>query len=125
MKEESKFIKAIAKLIQLTQDGDLKWSINKNTKQITEGTNNIIDVVYTAHEENEHLRLYEMKFKNWLEEDTFEWDNQAFLEIIDELGNAIWTFPSNRTLWDLLEAVRYQTSGVDDFINRLLSKAKK
>jgi hypothetical protein len=122
MKEENKFIKAIAKLIELTQDGTLKWTVSRETKELTKGTDNVIDLAYLAQEEVRQLRLYELKYKDYLDEFNFNWGNQPVLEIVDDLGHAAWTFPHNRALADLLEAVRYQTSGVDEFIDRLLSK---
>ena len=47
------------------------------------------------------------------------WNTGVVLEFIDEKGNNIWTFPDVKGLRDLLNSVKYQIAGVDDFLNDL------
>jgi hypothetical protein len=125
MKEENKFIKAVTKLIQLTQEGAIRWTLSKENRKITQGTENVVDLAYITVYEGQRLRLYELKYRDYFDEFQFTWGSQATLELIDDQGNAEWTFPpNNRAISDLLEAVQYQTSGVDEFIDRLLSKSE-
>lgn len=37
MKEENKFVKAVAKLIQLTQEGALKWEVVREPEPLRRG----------------------------------------------------------------------------------------
>ncbi len=47
-----------------------------------------------------------------------------FLEIIDDAGNNLWTFPNVSGLSDLYDAVRYRVAGVKGIIDSVLGEKK-
>ena len=44
------------------------------------------------------------------------------LELINEDGHSLWSFPSKEILKDLLEVIKFTVSGTSDLINSLLSE---
>ena len=124
MKEENKFIKAVTKLIELTQEGSVRWTVSRDNRNIIQGTENVVELSYTTTYEGQRLRLYELKYKDYFDQDQYVWATTVVLEMIDNEENTVWSFPYNRAIADLLEAAQYQTAGVDEFINRLLSNPK-
>jgi hypothetical protein len=43
-------------------------------------------------------------------------------KLTDDVNNSVWKFPKERILHDLLEAVKYKTSGANDVIQSLLNE---
>jgi len=51
------------------------------------------------------------------------WTKITVLQLLDENGLAAWTFPETEVLNHLLEAVKYQVTGVKDFLDEILAEA--
>jgi hypothetical protein len=131
--KQNKWVEAITKLIKYTQEGKIKWLPGSHDKEIGRDDLRMESVFITKYKDST-LRLYKYSFK--VEEpgllDSFStvfsikkltypyWTSSIALEFIGENGKNLWTFPSNNALNDLLEAVRYQVAGVDDFLNDIL-----
>jgi hypothetical protein len=49
------------------------------------------------------------------------WTTQIYLELVDDYGHTLWTFPEVSAVRDLLTAVKYQVSGVKDLLDDLLN----
>jgi hypothetical protein len=49
------------------------------------------------------------------------WESETILEIINEKGKTLWTFPDVTGLDDLLDTVEYQAAGVRDFLDEMVS----
>lgn len=127
---QSKWVAAIIKLIKYTQEGRLKWVPGKIDGEASLDDQKI-EIVFVTVYKDKTLRLYKYSYKvedlspiNFL---LFEkkqkipyWDSAIALELIDKEGKTLWTFPNNNALKDLLEAVRYQVAGVDDFLDEIL-----
>lgn len=128
--EKSKWVEAVAKLIQLTQQGELKWTIDEPPVSFSKGPNARVEIVFVAKYGEKSLRLYERRFQEeFVDFDEFEmrpvpkteWRKAVVLEFIDDFGNSLWTFPSVEALNDLMSAVQYQVAGVKDFLTELLA----
>ncbi|MFA5192384.1 MAG: hypothetical protein WC740_16890 [Verrucomicrobiia bacterium] len=117
MSADNRFLKAVTKLNELTQDKQLKWEKEDDTNSITYGTENIVDVAYYAVCGDRRLRLYELKYRDYPDA---PWETMTVLEFVDSHNKSEWVFPENPATRHLLESVRYNTSKVDDFINELL-----
>jgi len=124
MDSETKLVKLIAYLIELTQKGKLNWRRYEPPDPIVTSHDNKIDFVYVTNFENKKLRIYEERYKYWYDEGRYTWDNQVVIDFADDEGRSIWRFPKLPGAWDLLEAVRYQEAEVDDFISELINKHK-
>lgn len=122
VKEKDRIVAAITSLIRKTQDGVLEWKTSSPTDVITEGTETLVDTVYLARKDDRPIRLYAYRRKCYTEEDVWYWGERVALELSDESGTSWWRFPEHPAIWDLLEAVRFKTVGVDQFIEKLLSE---
>ncbi|MDQ1638228.1 MAG: hypothetical protein QOF62_1567 [Pyrinomonadaceae bacterium] len=134
--DKNKWIDAVGKLLQLTQQGSLKWEPVKPPAHLNAELNNSrVDVVYETNYKDRTLRLYEKRYKVDKPNPSFSlgvrfdqqeypyWTSRAVLELLDENELSPWAFPNSQILNDLLEAVRYQVSGVKDFLNEILAEA--
>jgi hypothetical protein len=128
--EKNKWVDAVAKLIKLTQEGQLNWIIADPPASFSKRPNSRVEVVFVAKHGDKSLRLYEKRFQaEFVDFDEFEmrpvqkteWRKTVVLEFIDEIGNSLWAFPSVEALNDLVSTVQYQVAGVKDFIAELLA----
>jgi len=128
--EKNKWVEAVAKLIQLTQQGELKWTIDEPPPSFSRRPNSRVEVVFVTNYGEKNLRLYERRFQEeFIDFDEFEmravpktdWRKAVVLEFVDDNGNSLWAFPSVEALNDLMSAVQYQAAGVKDFLTELLA----
>lgn len=135
--EKDDWIDAITRLTKLTQEGKLKWSNSSEPSSILVADDvQQIESVFTAIHKDKRLRLYKKQIKvlgpspdvfiigNALNPQKFPyWTTRIYLELVDEDGRNLWTFPSVSALNDLLTSVKYQVSGVKDFLDDLLKES--
>src|SRR6267142_6213990 len=135
--EKNKWIDAVGKLLEFTQEGSLLWeSSNPPAYLNSEPSNSRVDVVYKAHYKDRTLRLYEKRYKvekpftyqpnvylstsvtSFYDQREYPyWTSTTVLELLDYNQLSPWVFPTTQVLNDLLDAVRYQLSDVKDFLN--------
>jgi hypothetical protein len=128
--EKSKWVDAVAKLIELTQEGGLKWTIDEPPASLSRRPDARVELVFVAKYGEKSLRLYERRFQEeFIDFNEFEmrpvpkteWRKAVVLEFVDDNGNSLWAFPSVEALNDLMSAVQYQAAGVKDFLTELLA----
>lgn len=105
MPSREKLIDALVRLIRGTQEGRIRWTIEKT----------IDGVKYVTDYKSRRLRLYSIRRID-------HWDAQeeAYLEIIDDAGTSLWIFPRVSGLDDLLGSVRYQTAAVKGLLDEII-----
>jgi hypothetical protein len=133
--ETEKVIDAIVKLIRETQEGKIIWSPKEPPASLTLDANTSVDIVYETAYKKRSLRLYEENYlvdPGWLERSTTRafdeilgtkyphWASHIMLEITDDKGKTLWTFPEVSGLDDLLESVEYQAAGVKAFLDEIV-----
>lgn len=107
--EIDRLIDAIVKLIRGTQEGEVTWAVKKLTPALSLTDPKIgVQTAYETEFRGRRLRLYEVDFSS------------PNLEIIDDNGTALWTFPPVCGLDDLLSSVRYQTADVKKFLDDII-----
>lgn len=130
-------IEAIAKLLVFTQQGVIKWDFldpGLIQKNMADG---LISSAYKCSYNEKFLRIYLKKYKatnaidffnsSYLQnlgvKDSVEpgWVSEVVLELTDQNGNSMWQFPNEKMLRDLLEAIKYKSSGAQDLIQSLIS----
>jgi hypothetical protein len=134
--KKNKWIDAVGKLLQITQQGSLKWNPVKPPPYLTsELSDSRVDVVYETEYKDRTLRLYEKRYKVQKPNPLFSatlvfdpreypyWTSKTVLELLDVNELSPWAFPNSQVLDDLLDAVRYQVSGIKDFLNEILAEA--
>lgn len=136
-----KNIEAIGKLILLTQKSKLVWDSRDPSVVPGQSSENIASSVFVCEYNFKKLRIYQRKYKdvsrglgilglaglgsayaNDSKQPEMRWYSEIVLELVDEFGNSIWQFPKEKILRDLLEAVKYRTSGASDVIESLLNE---
>ena len=145
--EKNKWIDAVGKLLQLTQDGDLEWKPRDPPAYLNvQPDRKRVDVAYEARYKDRRLRLYELMYKVEKPRESVTsafthpalasaigsafnqpeypyWTKRTVLELLDQSGFGAWTFPTTEVLDDLLTAVRYQAAGVKQFLDEILAAA--
>jgi hypothetical protein len=129
-------LEAILKLIKLTQEGVLKWSVAQPNGDLIANETTRYSNVMTCYYNEKLLRIYfESKQKDApspLEKmissgilgkvDTFpQWVKSPVLEISNEQGQSLWRFPYKSATQDLINSAKYQVAGVKDLLDNILS----
>lgn len=121
-----KYIQAVSKLIQLTQEDRLRWLPAWNVPPKEPGTR--IGPAFAAQYDDKTLRVYRVAGE--VEEGRFfnfrprvvSIKPRVFLEIVDDQDDQdpIWTFPESPANADLLSAVEHQSAHVEQFLDTLI-----
>lgn len=133
---KNKWIEAVGRLLQLTQNRELIWRTLDPPPDLNgHPEDKRVDVVYETQYGDRTLRLYELKFKVEsphpfirvasvfdLREFPY-WTEKATLELLDQKGLSAWKFPDMDVIDHLLTAVRYQVVGVKEFLDEILVAA--
>lgn len=136
--EKNKWIEAVGKLLELTQDRELVWQTRNPPTYLNAQTEyRRIDVVYETQYKERTLRLYELKFKVERPNPLFAaagasifdqrqypyWARKTVLELVDQNGLSAWAFPEIDVIDHLLPSVQYQVAGVKEFLDEILAAA--
>lgn len=117
-KQDNKWISLIAKLLQLTQNGEIHWKAVSPSKENLPADERIV-LVYEADYLEQGLRIYEFEYKFWADEERFEWSNGIRLEFTDRAGRSLYSVSGIDGLWDLLRAIKYQSANIEAFLEKL------
>jgi hypothetical protein len=110
----------IVKLLQLTLKDVLKWDRTTNTESLTYGTNDVVPVAFTSRVADNLFALFEARFRNMDADGNVFWDDRVVLQLIDEEGKPIWTFPPTAAIRTLLRKVAAKASGVEERLDKIL-----
>ncbi len=122
MKYQDRITTAITSLIRKTQHGVLQWKPSSPTGDITWPSEIVVDTVYLATMADGVIRLYTYRSKYCPEEHLWYWEEDVALELSDEGKKSWWRFPKHPAIRDLLEAVRFKSVGVGQFLDKLASE---
>jgi hypothetical protein len=133
-KIRNRWLDAISSMIELTQDGKLKWSAAATPGGIADDTERTSSVFQTSYN-GKSLRLYEKRVPAkqggfpasiyaLTGEEPPKWYKRVLLEFVGADGHSLWTFPDVDALSDLLTSVQYQVVGVHDFLDEIISEAR-
>lgn len=121
MKDE-KLMKAVSKLLRLTQEKKLKWEKMIPPPDLHEGTDSVIPYFYGVKYKENNLGLYEIRFKAFNPDtEQIYWVEDVILSVFANDWSRVWDFPETTAIHDLLRSVRYQIANVDRIIDSLLS----
>ena len=108
--DEDDWVRAVASLIRSTEEGKIKWKSGEAPESLSSQT----DVIFTAEYEGKMLRLYTDSSRYV--------SGEVILEIGDEAeaGWYVVPVPKTQAAWELLESIKYQVYGVNDFLSKIL-----
>jgi hypothetical protein len=129
----NKWIEAVAKMIKLTQSGDLQWKVEPPPDEAKKQPDDRIEAVFSTDYLEKKLRIYKRTFKAYyptvdigvlLRGTSLEpyWDTEVLLEFLGPRNVVLWAFPKVDPLKDLLASVQYQVAGVTDFLGAILGE---
>jgi len=118
---DRKMSEAIAELARKTQDDEIQWIPSDDIPaHLTQGSEDVVDLVYTAEYQNKKFRIYKRRYKdyfNWNK--SFRWETMLVFELQDNLGRPTYKFPEVSEIYALWDAIQAQTSGVDELVGHL------
>ena len=120
LSEKSKWVDAIVRLIELTQQGKIDWLLAGPDMV---GTDVGLSPPYVARHNDRMLRLRKLAVIS-----DSRWDENSYqilLEMITDYGEVLYQFPDVAVSEDLLEAVQYQVAGVGDYLDELLGEGSE
>jgi len=114
--------KFITKLIKDTKVGTVKWRTDSDYKIELPGYERYTSKIYTTDISDKVFRLYIYQFKNYTDEEEWDWIERVRFEMIDKEGDTLYEYIYNYSLYQLFNAVRKANSGVDDLMKDFLNK---
>jgi len=127
-KEKNRWLDAVTRMIELTQQGKLQWSVEYIPAP--DDRDRTI-VAFRTRYKDKLISLFKGTVK--LEDDAITrgsgmfpetrptWATKIVLEFVNSDGETLWRFPEVDALTDLLSAVQYQVAGVGDFLDEIFS----
>ncbi len=114
MMDENKISKFILELIKKTKMKEIIWNISDRVPIFPDGGERHIDLVYISDLNGKKFRIYKYQVKLFRDEYEYEWTERIKFETVDNHFNVIYEVPYQYSLFNLYEAVREQTSGIED-----------
>ena len=125
MNDDKTFSNVIIQLINLTRSNELKWIKQDPPSWLTDSGSKI-ESVYLTEYKGRKLRLFKESYLKYDDMDTsWFWAKRTVLQLIDKNNKTDWEFPWCRELKDLIEAVRYHSANVGEFLDNSIKKDKK
>lgn len=146
--ETNSVIVAVLRLLRLTQDGILKWSLASYRETPLDSYEPRVEGAYATKYKETYLRLTAQReyhpardvtvtndpYGLWsthssnisralglkVDDGKPYWSKEVYLQIVTESDRILWTFPKNQATHDLYNAVEYQVAGVNALVEELL-----
>jgi hypothetical protein len=112
---------AVKKLVALTESGELQWD---RLSHMLSREEEIVGDVFRATVQSREIVVYEYRFKNYQDEDTWSWDTDVAIEFVRGGGELEWRWPETPSRWALIDAIRAQLARAPDFLRRFLAEGK-
>ena len=106
----------VDKLTELTQYNQIKWE-RETAPSYLQSSISRVDFVYFTYFNNQRFRLYEETYKHFTDEIEYYWENQSRLDLVDDFGNSMFDIPRTRNIFNLVQAVKYQSSNINSLFD--------
>jgi hypothetical protein len=125
MYQSSDWIKAVSKLSRLTVQGVLKWTPTELETDELPDPDNRAGRAFSADNNDKRYRVFEVKLRNYTDEDTFYWQTEYYLDIFERNGPIGWyefltrspSLPVVGNLWRTIERkYAHQRGALDDLL---------
>lgn len=114
---DTRFANMVARLIEETARGRMSWRLGQAPRSIIDGTEDRIGLYFEGVFKETKFSIYELRFKNFTDEDAFNWSSTVVLAIVDYDDRVLWTQTNYRELYELYDDVRRKASGVDRLLD--------
>jgi hypothetical protein len=114
---------ATDKLIELTESGRIRWEPAHQMPSASDHGNasELVGPAYVATVEEKRVAVYEYRYRLYTDADEWHWSTEIAVGFVDNNDQMEWEWPSPRRRSALLDAIRYQQSGAEQFLDRLLT----
>ena len=110
----------IEKLIELTQKNIISWSVSNIQPTLSDMEK--VDTVFSVEYLGQNLRLYKYFYSFYRDEEEFYWLEDYRLETYDMYNNTLYVFPKTQNVKDLMGAVMYQSSKIEEFYKNIMGQ---
>lgn len=118
MTDTKKWISLVAKLLEATQTNSITWTLYSSPETLFQSGERA-DQVYETTFMEKKFRLYLYHYKFFSDEERFNWTDGIRLEFIDPKGRSLFEVPPVEGINHLLEAAKYQTADIEQFLQTL------
>jgi hypothetical protein len=115
MISDSQWEKAVEKLLEQTNNGNIRWKAIDSLKR-----DGIQGQAYVVSVAGRTIAVYEHQYKYYADEFAWEWKNTVAVEFVDENLELQWRWPASTIRWSLIDAIRFQVSNASRFIEEFL-----
>lgn len=120
--DETRWDKATELFISQTKSGAIEWAAAPEAKPKCKVGDGVAGVPYTATIKGRRFLVYEYEYKMWPSEDSFYEATEVSIEIVNDDFDMEYRLPRPDGRWQLLGAIREQTSGANDFLDDFLNE---
>ena len=110
----------VEKLIELTQKNIISWSVSNIQPTLSDMEK--VDTVFSVEYLGQNLRLYKYFYRFYRDEEEFYWLEDYRLETYDMYNNTLYVFPKTQNVKDLMDAVMYQSSRIEEFYKSVMKE---
>lgn len=121
MSAEEKYSKLLSQVLRSTYAGSVTWQLANPPANLTRNTDDFVTMFFKAYYKNSEIVIYEVRGKNWADEETFHWGTSVRFGVLIA-GSVVVTDPVRWTplLGQLFDAAKKQATGIDSIIDNLL-----
>ena len=121
MSDSEKWADAIEKVTKMTDQGSLNWQQAGGIPMPNLVRDDVLGDIYVATVQGRWMAIYEYRDKSYLDDTNWHWEDAVAVEFIDNTGKLQWRWPFYPAAWQLLDAVKRQVTGADDFLRQFLA----
>lgn len=120
MSLEQKAEKVIKKLLELTQDKQLKWDRVTDTGFITFASDDVVSMAFTTIYKGHHFLMYQARYQTCDADERVYWDDRVIIDMIEPDGSLKWRLPRSVRTYDLFSSVKIRAGNVEEALDDLL-----
>lgn len=122
MSFQSKETQLITKLIRLTNDNKIQWTIKDPPRSIIMGTNDFVPIYFEAKYKDKYVAIYQQRRQHFYPDtESFYWTEEIVFAVLDAQNRVLWENTEHSpALFDLLGTVREKLAGIDSLLDDLL-----
>ncbi|MDE8814531.1 hypothetical protein VC885_13155 [Citrobacter freundii] len=118
---DNKTTKLAVALNKETVRKNIEWKVMDAPKPFTEGTDDILQVIYSTKFKDKNIVIYNRQYKYFYDVDEWNWSEGIILAIVTDNFKPIWkSDEQSQALWDLYSNVTRQAAGVNKLLDDLL-----
>lgn len=109
----------VMRLLEETSRRGVSWSVEDVPSPIERGSNFIIPIFLETSYQGQRIAVYEVKYKQFVDEYDYYWAGAVSISILDGAGRTLWKYEGDDPeLEELLNDARRSLAEVDSFLHQ-------